>query len=331
MKKIAGFLLCLMIVIDGMSQMQDIKIAAQLDSNRIIIGDHLQMHIVVSASADQGITFQSHEQWQLINCEVVEVSTMQVAVKGEVATYTQDATLISFDTGVAKVAPIVISIGDTMVIGATNPLQFYVDSLPVFVDTTQDFKDIKMPLEGSDIELLPKENQGHNWKHILVILLVLAIVGALLYVGWKYGRKYLQERKVAATKLKLKENAGVLALSMLKSLKSKKLWQKGQVKDYYSELSMILREYIDNQWDVNAKEMVTPDIMEAIDNLDIDDEQIRTLSDLLRSADLVKFAKEQPLIEENEASYKRACDFVRVTDHHEREKMVEENQKNRKK
>lgn len=303
---------------------QEVSVTARLDSTRIIIGDHLKMHLSVTAPSQKTITVQPSERWQLANCEIVEVKPLVSNVKGEKTIYEQEATVISFDTGVAAIAPIFVFESDTIPVGKTELLQFYVDSLPVFVDTTLAFKDIKAPLDGEDIELLPEEKAKSNWKKVLLItLLVLAVLGAAFYFFWKYGRKYLHDRKVAEVKHKLKENAGLVALNSLKSLKAKKLWQKGQVKDYYSELSEIIRTYIDSQWDVNAMEMVTVEIMEAIDNLDVDDEQMRELNILLERADLVKYAKEQPMVEENEVSYKKACEFVKVTDRAERARQAE--------
>lgn len=313
-----GFFLCT----SGMVA-QDVTVTAKLDSSRIIIGDHLKMHISVTAPNQKAVTIQPYEQWQMANCEIVEVKPLTTNVKGENTLYEQEAVLISFDTGVAAVAPIVVFM-DTIPVGRTELLKFYVDSLPVFVDTTLAFKDIKAPVDGEDIELLPDEKAKSNWKKVLlIILLVLVVLGAAAYVYWKYVRNYLKNKKVAEVKHKLKENAGLVALNSLKSLKAKKLWQKGQVKDYYSELTDIIRTYIDSQWDVNAMEMVTAEIMEAVDNLDVDDEQMRELKVLLERSDLVKYAKEQPIVEENEVSYKKACEFVKVTDRAERAKEAE--------
>ena len=328
-KKIV-FLFALVFCFGGMFA-QEVTVTSKLDSARIIIGDHLKMHVAVTAPRQSNITIQPYEQWQIVNCEIVEVKPLMSNVKGEKMIYEQEAVLISFDTGVAAVAPIIVYM-DTIPVAKTELLQFYVDSLPVFVDTTQAFKDIKPPLDGDDIELLPDEKAKSNWKKVLlIILLVLLALGAAAYVYWKYVRTYLRDKKVAEVKHKLKENAGLVALNSLKSLKAKKLWQKGQVKDYYSELTDIIRTYIDSQWDVNAMEMVTSEIMEAVDNLDVDDEQRKELNILLERADLVKYAKEQPIVEENEVSYKKACEFVKVTDRAERAKESEKQESKKRK
>lgn len=307
---------------------QEVKVSAELDSNRIIIGDQLQLHLTATAPAEKIITFAPTEKWQLQNCEIVEAKPLAKKIKGTQTIYTQDIVLISFDTGVARIAPIPVLESDTLILCQTEMLQFFVDSLPVFVDTTLAFKDIKSPHDGKDIDL-EQDNEGNSklWKTILWIVLIAAILIVGGYYLGKYAKKYWEERKAAEKKAKLKINASSVALNSLKELKHKKLWQKGQVKDYYSELSMILRTYIDNQWAINAKEMVTPDIMEAISDLDIDDAQMQELKVILETADLAKFAKWQPQIEENERSIKDASTFVQRTDSMEKAKQAEENQK----
>lgn len=306
---------------------QDVKVTALLDSNRIIIGDQLQLHLTITAPIEKSVAFAPSEKWALKNCEVVEEKSITKKIEGKQALYNQDVILTSFDTGVALIAPIPLLENDSIILAQTEALQFFIDSLPVFVDTNLAFKDIKSPMDGKDIDL---EKTGHNnswWKVLLWIVIIAALLVAGGYYIKKYALKYWRERKAREQKMKLKINAGSVALSSLKELKHKKLWQKGQVKDYYSELSMILRTYIDNQWDINAKEMVTPEIMEAISDLDIEDHSLEELKVILETADLAKFAKWQPQIEENERSIKNASTFVQSTDSVEKAKMAEQNLK----
>ena len=204
----------------------------------------------------------------------------------------------SFDTGTAQILEIPVFVNDTLLAAKTSPLSFRVDSLPVFVDTSAAFKDIVLPMDGKDVEIIKPENSGRNWlRIILLIVAILALIALAIFLLRKYLLPYLRKRKLEQMKALLKQNAGTVALNSLKGLKSKKLWQKGQVKDYYSELSMILRTYLDQQWDVNAKEMVTDEIMEAIDKLDLDDDLTKELYRFFVLSDLVKYAKEQPEVE----------------------------------
>ena len=304
---------------------QPISIYSRLDSTHIVIGDHLKMHLTITTDLAKKITVQDAQTWKLMNCEVVEVSPLVQAVSKGKNVYSQIITLTSFDAGAASVCPISILENDSLLLGVTDTMHFNVDTLPVFVDTAQLFKDIKMPLQGEKIAVVtPAKDFSKIQKIVAIIfgsLLLLAVGGFFI---WKYVMKFLKEKKLQEDKNRRKENAASLALTDLNELKKKKLWQNGFVKDYYSELSMVLRTYIDNQWDINAKEMVTSQIIDEITSLDITDDQLKELHRIFTMSDLAKYAKEQPIGEDNETNLKNAYRFVKSTDSNEKRKKAEE-------
>ncbi|HNW68405.1 MAG TPA: hypothetical protein PKK66_06110 [Bacteroidales bacterium] len=304
---------------------QPISIYSRLDSTHIVIGDHLKMHLTITTDLAKKITVQDAQTWKLMNCEVVEVSPLVQAVSKGKNVYSQIITLTSFDAGAASVCPISILGNDSLVLGVTDSIHFNVDTLPVFVDTAQLFKDIKLPLQGEKIAVVaPAKDFSKIQKIVAIIfgsLLLLAVGGFFI---WKYVMKFLKEKKLQEDKNRRKENAASLALTDLNELKKKKLWQNGFVKDYYSELSMVLRTYIDNQWDINAKEMVTSQIIDEITSLDITDDQLKELHRIFTMSDLAKYAKEQPIGEDNETNLKNAYRFVKSTDSNEKRKKAEE-------
>lgn len=301
---------------------QEVTLSAKLDSNRIVIGDHLKLHISAKAPIDKILTFPPTEKWQLLNCEIVESMPLEKKIADHITTYTQTLTLTSFDTGIATIAPIPLLENDSLIVATTELLQFTVDSLPIFVDTTLAFKDIKSPLDGKDITLEKQKSDGKWWKILLLCIAIAIIIAVGSYYLHKYWKNIWHKKKEIEKKQQLKTNACSWALKNLRELKQKKLWQKGEVKTYYSELSMILRTYIEHQWDINAKEMVTPDIMEQITDLDINGEEVEELKRILETADLVKFAKWSPEMDEHERSIKSASNFVQNTDREEKAKMV---------
>lgn len=320
--------LCFCLMNAGYSQ--KISITAKLDSSHIVIGDHLKMQITVSAPSNHNVTIPEPKNWTLQNCEVVESTTLNKSVNNNQNIYNQTITLTSFDIGKALVFPVSIFNGDTLLLGKTDTLSFSVDTLNVFVDTTKAFKDIKLPMPGEKIAVVtPPGNYSTLQKILFGTIGGLLLLAVLFYLWWKYGRKYWLQKKLIAEKILKKENAGQLAMKNLKELKTKKLWQNGMVKDYYSELSMILRTYIDHQWDVNAKEMVTSQIMDEITSLDVNDEQMNDLHQIFLMADLAKYAKSQPLAENNELNFKNAYRFVQSTDSNEKRKKMEEIQQKR--
>ena len=93
-------------------------------------------------------------------------------------------------------------------------------------------------------------------------------------------------------------------------MKIKKKWQSGEIKAYYSDLSEIVRTYIENGLHTPAMEMLTDDIIDRLKARKIDTAQ---LSILLNTADMAKFAKAKPTDAENELSIKFAFEFIHQT------------------
>jgi hypothetical protein len=104
-----------------------------------------------------------------------------------------------------------------------------------------------------------------------------------------------------------------VALEQLDTLRLKKLWQNGETKEYYSELTDILRMYIEQQFDIHAAEMTTDEILFNMKPIDINRKVVNKLSDILMIADLVKFAKAFPSPLDNEQVFNHSIDFVQET------------------
>ena len=100
------------------------------------------------------------------------------------------------------------------------------------------------------------------------------------------------------------------ALDDLEKLKTEKKWQSGKIKDYYSDISDIIRTYIEDGLSTPAMEMLTKDIIHTLKNKNINTEN---LNSLLNTADLAKYAKSKPSSNENELIMKIAIDFIHQT------------------
>ncbi|MBQ2364953.1 MAG: hypothetical protein II288_05245, partial [Alistipes sp.] len=90
-------------------------------------------------------------------------------------------------------------------------------------------------------------------------------------------------------------------------------WQNGKIKLYYTELTDILRVYIFGRWGVSAMELTTDEIIAALKDIEMPRESRMDLVEILRSADMVKFAKAIPEAKENEDNFTRAYYFVENT------------------
>lgn len=173
-----------------------------------------------------------------------------------------------------------------------NSKPFMTDSLlvevaNVKVDTLkQKMFDIK--------DIAPADNSiGNWWKYLLILALIIGI-GALIYWYIKKHQKKKIEEEIFKTPIEK-------ATSLLNNLEKKELWQKGEVKAYYSELTDIARNYIEEAIEIPAMESTTSELIQGLKaasvkkKMTVSQETIENLERVLKQADLVKFAKSKPL------------------------------------
>lgn len=208
--------------------------------------------------------------------------------------------LTTFEAGDHKIAPLPIISGqanvrDTIVQGDT--LRLFVKTFDIDTATMQ-IADIKTPI---DTPLVFKEIQNY----VILGLLALALVIVAIYLYKKYGYRLRKGSKLLRKTL---IPPHIKAIDSLHELDSKKLWQNGKYKEYYSMLTDILRTYAEERWGILAMEMTTPEIMEALKNNNGD-----RIKELLTTADLVKFAKYSPPLDECIDAMTTATAYVELT------------------
>ena len=133
---------------------------------------------------------------------------------------------------------------------------------------------------------------------------LLAAIGAYLF--WKKSKESKDEIK----EIIIPKAAHEIAFEKLESLRQKKLWQKGEIKAYQSELTYVIREYLENRYDIQALESTTQEIAQSLKGHDFDLKDESDLKNILQVADLVKFAKAKPTDDVHEQFLNTAFDFV---------------------
>ncbi|MFV5685168.1 hypothetical protein ACM55I_06955 [Flavobacterium sp. GB2R13] len=134
---------------------------------------------------------------------------------------------------------------------------------------------------------------GDWWKYLLIIGLIVGIAVLIYWYIKKHQEKKLQE-EIHKTPIEK-------ATSLLDTLDKKELWQKGEVKAYYSELTDIARNYIEEAIEIPAMESTTSELIQGLraasvkKKMTLSQEIIENLERVLKQADLVKFAKSKPL------------------------------------
>ena len=155
-------------------------------------------------------------------------------------------------------------------------------------------------------------------KNISDFLIYIYILGALLLVGiasWLFVR-WQKNKEIVPEPVIEKEvyiPAHTKALSALSTLREEQLWQKGEVKAYQSKLTFIIREYLENRYDVPALESTTEEIVQNISKANLNMSDVDSLKRILQVADLVKFAKAKPDESIHESFMNEAEGFVKRT------------------
>ena len=259
---------------------QETPISISADTTNIRIGEQIQFKISVNQT--DNVVFPDLKLDSLGKVEVVEnfpIDTLKDKLEKKYV-------LTSFDSGQYIVPRQQVLI---------NNQQFLTDSLllnvaTVKVDTTKQ----KMFLIKS-IKREPKtyDDYKHLWWWAIPILLLFAII--LYFIFRKKKQKAIPKVYIAP----IQE-----ALQRLKELDEKQLLQQNKIKIYYSELTNIVRTYIEKDIKIPALESTTNELIETIidfnesSKLGISNETIKQLKEVLQGADLVKFAKSKPIIEE---------------------------------
>ena len=280
---------------------QQPELITSVDSNEMLIGDHLSLNILVSHGKEQQILWPF---WldSLGGFEVISVSPIDSMPRGEQMEEIQELILTTFDSGMYQIPALPILYtegGDTFRI-ESDP--YLIEVHGVAVDTAQAIKPIKTLLDAplTFREILP-------W--LVVGVLALLIIGGLLY--WFVFRKKPEPVFTGPPPPKIPPHE--IAMRKLAQLEQKKLWQEGSIKAYYVELTEILREYLEGRYHVPALESTTDEIIAGLSAKDIPGHQFKQLKDLLVRADFTKFAKLRPGPTENMAGMEVARTFIKET------------------
>lgn len=277
---------------------------ATLDSTEIQIGRQIYLHLALTHPEGKTFTWPSLPD-SIQKIEVLSRSQRDTVASadGEEITIRQSLLITCFDSGYYAIPPFRFT--DT---SNKDSLNNYVETAPLLlsvftveVDTTASIKDIKPIIE------MPL-----TWKDFIPYAAGLVALGLAVLISILLYRKYKKKPVVAEKKIPSLP-AHEIALKSLTQLEEKKLWQQGQIKSYYTELTDILRIYLEHRWQVNAMEMTSDEIMHYPVIYKLDDSVKNKLRYVFTIADLVKFAKMVTVPHENEQCMMNAYEFVNST------------------
>jgi len=282
---------------------QKITVNARLDSTVLWIGNQTFLTFEVSQQPKQKVSMPVFSDSIIGGLDVVEpVKVDTVKSQDGHILVKQHYLVTSFKDSLLYIPPFPFVLnGDT------------VWSKSLSLKVVQPFKIDTASNAIADIK--PVFQPKFNWLNLLfIILMVLAIHGLLIILFIVY-QKYIKKQPVLDSKeMKLLLPPYVVALSELDKIKQEKPWQQGRSKEYHTELTDIIREYIERVFNVNSMEMTSDEILEHLRNLRLEQKTAYTgLRQILQLADLVKFAKWNATPDEHELSLLNAYLFVNQT------------------
>lgn len=282
-----------------------IVVSASIDSTMLMIGDQTAMHLQVTHEANEPVLLPVFGETLQDGIEIVDRSAIDTTTlpDGRIQ-LSQELMLTSFKDSLFAVQPIAVTSGEDTF--WTEPMALNVIQ-PFEVDSSLAITDIK------DIEKAPI----WWWGIIRWILLVVLSCGLIWLAFWlwnKYDKFHKKEEEPIDPELL--RPADEVALEKLDEIKAQKIWKDGKVKEYQTELTDVVREYIGRRFGVQSTEKTSDETLRAMKPL-IEKDLFERLKGMLQLADLVKFAKWHTTPDENESALTTAYDFVnetRVTD-----------------
>lgn len=305
--KIRQYIIGLLLAIISVSvaaQSNTVEVRAEIDSMILFIGEQATLSIEATQPRSKLLQFPIFSDNIIDKLELVETLTPDtVPVSDGIIQVTNRYKVTAFDSAVIYMPGFpVIDNTDTLL---TNALTLKILDMPV--DTTQ--------MAIADIKGIYKP--PFDWMHLLTIiawcLLAAAAVAGIIFLVIKLRKKPAEEAEQPAIDPR---SAYEIAMTDLQTLQEKKLWQEGLNKEYHSELTDIVKQYISRRFSISAVEQSTEDLLSTFrtdKTLRDMKTEISLLSSILKLADLVKFAKMLPLPADNEHSMKDALQFVELT------------------
>lgn len=281
-----------------------VTVEAKMDSSRIFIGQQVGVTIEVNANRGSDIQMPDYDSLQYLipGIEIVGASNVDSSFlnEGKRVVVKRKYLLTSFDSALYYIPPFNVVVDGKGYASKSLALKVYT----IDVDTLHTDS-----VFGLKAEMAPPFDWA-EWRQLIwlsVLVFVLTLV--LLYVVIR-----LKDNKPIIKRIKLKPRVvpHKVAMKKIEQIKEDKIWQKEDSKEYYTLLTDALRQYINDRYGFSAMEMTSYEIIQRLSSVN-DEQSIRELKELFETADLVKFAKYNTLINENDRNLVSAIEYINQT------------------
>ena len=285
------------------SQEPHVSVSSQVDKSRITIGDLIEYSITVVHDKDIQIEMPGLGA-NLGGFDIRDYNVAESEKRDGMIVSGVQYKISTFFTGEFEIPPLTVAYytpdDSTAKYLSTEKIKIVVES--VKPSEAGDIRDIKTPVE------LPR----NLWLLIRWFVLGAGVI-LLVMVGYMIYRRKKRGEGLFPTKPEIKRPPHEIALEALDRLKSSDLLQKGEIKQFYIEISEIIRQYIGGRYFIVAMEMTTTDVLVGLSEADVSDEEFELYKHFFFECDLVKFAKVIPSDEENEKIMVEAYKIIERT------------------
>jgi len=273
-----------------------VSVAALLDSTSILIGDQTDLHLRVTAPSNVRLQFPTVTAQELGDLEIVKINppdTLQTTANQ--ITVQQNITVTAFDSGFYRIPELAFKSGNRTLY--SKPLELQV--LTLQIDST-----FIVPIK-------PIRNVPITMREIATMIgTLLAIAALVTLLIWWLKRRNQKDPEPEPVYV---PPAHIPALEKLNLLEKEKLWQQDKTKEYYTRLTYVFREYLENRYGVNALESTTDEILGWLRREKFSDDLTTKLRNTLQASDLVKFAKSKPGVDIHQNALDTAYEFIHAT------------------
>ena len=281
---------------------QSVIVDAAIDSLQILIGEQAKVKLQVTLDADKRAFMPLLHDTLVAGVEIVDIAKpdTQYLNKNQRAVITQEFTVTSFDSALYYIPPFEVEVDNKKYHSKSLALMVY--SMPVDTLHPDQFFGPKDIIKAPFV-----------WKDWYLALACVLLFTPFLYL-LIYLIKRIRDNKPIIRKVKVEPKLPPhqLALQEIERIKTERVSHIEDSKEYYTRLTDVVRMYIEERFHFNALEMTSSEIVEKL--LETNDrEAINDLKNMFVVADLVKFAKHTPLLNENDANLVKAVDFVNQT------------------
>lgn len=277
-------------------------VVATSDSTILLIGEQTDIHFAVMQQPGSIVVPPVFSDTIMTGLEILGQRTDTISQANGNLQVTYSYTVTAFDSALLFIPPYKFIIdGDSV---WSNSLALKIVTVPV--DTTKSMYDIR-----------PVAIPPFDYYTLLIVICI--VVGILLlgFVGWLLYKRYLKKHASKEEKPQLDvpvRPADEVALEALQQMRCERIWQRGQGKEFQTQLTDVLRTYIERRFGIATMECTSTEILENLIVLQHEQPQeYAKLHRILQMADLVKFAKLVPLPEVHEHALTQSEAFVRAT------------------